>query len=154
MTASESKRMTKDVNRGLAWISLASSLVGVLDIIALLVILNVWVDDTNYGIAVHAIWLFPILDQATELGLSSALIQRDDHSEARISTVFWINVMAGGVLFVAILVLAPFLASDYPIVGWMLIAYGTKLLWQNVYLIPVAMMKRELRFKELSVIRI
>jgi O-antigen/teichoic acid export membrane protein len=68
--------------------------------------------------------------------------------------VFWINVMAGGVLFLAILIIAPLLATKYPIVGWMLIAYGTKLLWQNVYLIPVAMMKRELRFKELSVIRI
>jgi O-antigen/teichoic acid export membrane protein len=34
------------------------------------------------------------------------------------------------------------------------VAYGTKLLMQNVYFIPLALMKRELRFKELSVIRI
>jgi teichuronic acid exporter len=154
MSSSDSKRMTKDVNRGLAWISLASTLVGVLDIIAIIVILQFWVDDTQLGIATSAIWLFPLLDQATDLGLSAALIQRDDHTEVRVSTVFWINVMAGGVLFLAIVILAPIIVSEHMIVAWMLIAYSTKLLWQNIYLIPVAMMKRQLRFKELSVIRI
>ena len=54
------------------------------------------------------------------------------------------------------MLVAPLVATVYghAIIGWMLIVYGTKLLLQNVYFIPVAMMKRELRFKELSVIRI
>jgi O-antigen/teichoic acid export membrane protein len=41
-----------------------------------------------------------------------------------------------------------------PLVAWLLLAYGGKLLWQNVYFIPYSLMKRELRFKELSVLRI
>jgi O-antigen/teichoic acid export membrane protein len=51
---------------------------------------------------------------------------------------------------------APIAAAiyDHDIIGWMLVVYGTKLLWQNVYFIPMALMKRELRFKELSIIRI
>ena len=32
--------------------------------------------------------------------------------------------------------------------------HSTKLLWQNVYFIPSALMRRQLRFKELSIIRI
>jgi O-antigen/teichoic acid export membrane protein len=34
-----------------------------------------------------------------------------------------------------------------------MMAYGGKLLWQNVYYIPYALMKKQLRFAELSVIR-
>lgn len=155
MPASESQQMSTQVNRGLAWISLASTLVGVLDIVATLIVLNVWIDKEQYGIATSAIWIFPILDQATEMGLSAALVQRDDHSEARISTLFWINVVAG--LFVWLLIIAigaPVLGRNYAIVGSMLIVYGSKLVLQNLYLIPVAMMKRQLRFKELSLIRV
>ena len=74
--------MSTNVNRGLAWIGVASSLVGVLDLLAILVILNFWISAEEYGIATKCIWIFPILDQATDLGLSAAVIQRDDHSDA------------------------------------------------------------------------
>lgn len=153
---SEQKRMDTSVNRGLAWIGVASSLVGILDLLASLIILNTWVSKAEYGIATMCIWIFPILDQATDLGLSSAVIQKDDHSEAKISTVFWINLGTASILFTLLFIFAPIVGTQigHPIVGWMLVVYGTKLLFQNLYFIPVAMMKRELRFKELSVIRI
>ena len=154
---SEQKRMDTHVNRGLAWIGIASSLVGVLDLVAILVILNTWISAEEYGIATKCIWIFPILDQATDLGLSAAVIQRDDHSDSKISTVFWINLGTAALLFTVIVIVAPIVATEFyghAIIGSMLIVYGTKLLFQNLYFIPVAMMKRELRFKELSVIRI
>jgi O-antigen/teichoic acid export membrane protein len=154
---SESKRMDTHVNRGLAWIGVASSLVGILDLLAILIILNTWISAEEYGIATKCVWIFPILDQATDLGLSAAVIQRDDHSESKISTVFWINMGLALLLFLLIAVFAPILAAGFyghAVIGSMLLVYGTKLIFQNFYFIPVAMMKRELRFKELSIIRI
>jgi O-antigen/teichoic acid export membrane protein len=151
------KRMATSVSRGIAWIGVASSLVGILDLLAILVILNHWIGAKDYGIATLAVWIYPILDQATDLGLSAAVIQREDHDENKISTVFWINLITAGALFVVLLAFAPPVTTrlyGLPVIGWMLVAYGTKLLWQNLYFIPVALMKRELRFKELSIIRI
>jgi len=160
------KRMTGHVSRGLAWIGVASSLVGILDLVALLIITRFFISSGEYGITRLGVWIYPILDQATDLGLSAAVIQRDDHDEAKISTVFWINLISAAALFVILAAVAPIasaalfggdaaaLGYDRAIVGYMMVAYGTKLLWQNVYFIPVAMMKRELRFKELSLIRI
>ncbi|HSJ99797.1 MAG TPA: oligosaccharide flippase family protein [Kofleriaceae bacterium] len=151
------KRMATNVNRGLAWIGVASSLVAILDLAALLIILNTWVDETEYGIVSLAAWIYPILDQATDLGLSAAVVQRDDHDDAKLSTVFWINLITAGFLFAVLLAFAPPVmewAYGHAVIGWLLVAYGSKLLWQNVYFMPVALMKRELRFKELSIIRI
>ena len=145
-----------DVNRGLAWIGLASSLVGVLDFLAILILLAFWISPEQYGSATLAIALFPILDQVTDLGLSAAVIQRDRKDPEIVSSVFWINLITAATLFILLLALAPTVTGrvyDDDTIGWMLVAYGTKLLWQNVYFIPVALMKRELRFKELSVIR-
>jgi PST family polysaccharide transporter len=101
--------------------------------------------------------LFPVLDRATDLGLSAAVIQRDDHSDAKMSTVFWFNVALSLVIFLLLwLVIGPGLGAlhDQPVVGDLLTVYGLKLVWQNAYFMPWALMTKELRFKELSVIRI
>ena len=134
------KRMQANVNRGLAWTGVASSLVGLYDILALLIILNTWISPDEYGIATLAVWIYPILDQATDLGLSAAVIQRDDHDPDKISTVFWINLTLATLLFIALAAIAPIVGSAYghAVIGYMMIAYGTKLVWQNVYFIPAA----------------
>src|SRR5262245_9381582 len=110
--ASDSKHMQTHVSRGLAWVGVASTLVAVLDIVALLVILNTWIDRAELGIATKCVWVFPILDQATDLGLSAAVIQRDDHDETKLSTVFWINLIVALLMFGLILVVAPFFSMD------------------------------------------
>jgi len=154
---SDHKRMNAHVNRGLAWVGVASSLVGLLDIVAILVILNNWIDAEQYGIATKCIWIFPILDQVTDLGLSAAVIQRDDHSEDRISTVFWINVSIAVLVLGILAGVAPFVATRFyghAIVGWMLVAYGGKVVLHSSCFISTAMLRRELRYKDLSIIRI
>jgi polysaccharide transporter, PST family len=146
----------REIGRGLAWIGLANTLVGVLDLAAQVIILHLFLSAYEYGVAALAIALFPLLDQATDMGgLAAAVIQRDDHSPDKIATVFWLNVLLSGALFGVLVLTAPLYASwqGHPVVGPMLIVYGGKLLFQNVYFVPQAMMRRELRFKELSIIR-
>lgn len=149
--------ISKSAHRGIAWASLASSLVGVLDIIATILIVGLWLTKEQFGIAVLAISIFPVLDIVTDLGLAAAVIQRDDHSRSRISTVFWLNVAMSGLLFALLaLGIGPLIAhiQGKDVIAGLLTAYGAKLIWQNVYFLPYALMKKELRFKELSVIRI
>lgn len=150
------QEMKKHVSRGLAWIGAASSLVAMLDIVATLVILAFWVSQREYGIATLAITMFPMLDLFTDLGMTAAVVQRDDHSEEKISTVFWLNVTISTAVFIILAVVAPLLGAfhGYPIVGTMFIVYGGKLIFTNVYAIPSGMMRKQLRFKELSVIRV
>lgn len=147
----------KDVHRGMAWIGVASALVGIADIAANVILLAIWLTPYEYGVAALAITLFPILDRAAELGLSAAVIQRDDHTPEKIATVFWLNVIVSAFMCAALgLIVGPALARlhGHAVVGTMLTAYGARLLFNNVYLIPDALMRRELRFKELSLIRI
>lgn len=155
--SSEQGDIKNEVNRGLAWVGAASSAVGLLDALALFIILAVWIPVGEYGTAALAITLFPVLDRATDLGLSAAVIQRDDHTDDKISTVFWLNVIMSLLIFGALVtVIGPGLASfhNQAIVGSLLSVYGFKLLWQNVYFMPWALMTKDLRLKELSVIRI
>jgi O-antigen/teichoic acid export membrane protein len=90
------------------------------------------------------------------MGLMSAVIHRDDHDRDTISTVFWLNLAMALALLGLLAVAAPALGRlhGHPVVATMLLAYGGKLVFQNVYAIPTALLRRELRFKELSVIRV
>lgn len=144
------------VNRSLAWVGSATAAMSVLDVAGKGIVLAFWVDPEQYGVATLALAAIPILDLATELGLPGALIQQGEHTPARLSTVFWLNLalslaIVAGVFFV----LAPGLAARYeaPIVGWMLQAHCAKLLLQNLYMVPGALMIRELRFREFSLVR-
>jgi O-antigen/teichoic acid export membrane protein len=152
MDASE----TLKARRGLAWVGLTSAIVATLDFVALILMLRFWVGREEYGIATYVTSLFPVLDLATDLGLSSAVIHRDDHTPSKISTVFWLNLGMSLVLAGLLFLIGPLLVHvhGHPVLATMLIAYGGKLVFQNVYFIPVAMMRREHRFKELQIIRI
>ncbi|HRC55186.1 MAG: oligosaccharide flippase family protein [Myxococcales bacterium] len=144
------------VSKSLSWVGMASTVVSILDFVAIVLILRFWLTKSEYGIATMAAWMFAILDYASDLGLSAAVIQRDDHTREKLSTVFWANVLVSVLMIGLLAALHPVFAGFYghTIVANMILAYGAKLLWQNVYLIPQALMRKELRYGELSVIRL
>ena len=147
---------SKRVYRSVAWQGVSNTIVSALDILGVLLVLRFWISVEEYGIVSLAMTLCPVLDLAADLGLSSAVIQRDDSDEAKISTVFWMNIAMSLVLSGVLLVGAPALArfQGHPVIGSLLIAYSAKLIVQNLYQVPAAMMKRQLRFDELAKIRI
>ena len=151
----ESNILTR-INRSIAWMGLASTVVHLLDVVALVLLLRYWVSPEQLGVATLAISIFPLLDLATDLGLGAALVHRDDHTPERLSTVFWLNLAMALGLAGVLALLGPMLGRVHgqPIIGWMLMAYGGKLVWQSSYTISAMRMKKELRYRELSLVRI
>ncbi len=145
----------RQISRAVAWVGLAAGAVALLDVVALGLLLGFWVTTSDLGTATLAVTLFYFLDLATEAGLSSVLIQRESVDDETLSSVFWLNVLVSTGLFVAMIGIGPLVGriQGNPLVGTILIAYSTKLLYQNIYFIPAALLRRDLRFKELSIVR-
>lgn len=143
------------VKKAIAWVGMASGVVAVLDACTLAILLWGWVTPTEFGIASLAQTLFLFLDLLTDAGVTSVIVQRGKLDERALSTAFWLNTMITTAGFVLMLGIGPLIGyiQGHEIVGWMLIAYATKLLYQNIYFIPAALLRREMRFKELSVVR-
>jgi teichuronic acid exporter len=144
------------VNRGLAWVGAAQTLVALLDVAAFFIILGFWVSNEEYGITMLAYSLFPVLDIIGDLGCAAAVVGGKEHTHEQLSTLFWLNLVLVLGVFLCIAVFAPVLAwiHGFAVIGWMLTAWGGKLVFQTVYLVPWALMRRDLRFGELSTIRI
>lgn len=122
----------------------------------MMLVMALWVPVEHWGIAALAFPFYTLLDTAADLGVTSSLIQRDDHTPERISTVFWFNMIISSGLFVLLLGLGPLYGwvVGHSVVGWLLVAYGGKLIFQNVYAIPYALLRKELRFNEIAVARV
>lgn len=149
-------QLATQVNRGVAWAAAAQAIIAITDLVSQIVALAFWVGAEDFGVASAAVAFYVLLDTAADFGVTSALIQRDDHTPERVSTVFWFNLLISGGLFVLLLGLGPLYgyAQGLPVLGWLLVAYGGKLVFQNVYAIPFAMLRRELRFGEIAKARI
>src|ERR1044071_43844 len=145
-------RLSTQVNRGVAWAAPAQAVIAVTDLISQLIVLAFWVGAKDYGIASAAVAFYTLLDTAADFGVTSALIQRDDHTPERVSTVFWFNLVISAGLFVLLLGLGPLYGylQHKPVLGWLLVAYGGKLVFQNVYAIPFALLRKEMRFSEIA----
>lgn len=148
--------LSTKVNRGVAWAATAQAVIALADIVSQWLVLILWVSPDDFGLAGGAMAFYTALDYIADLGVSSALIQHDDHTPERVSTMFWFNLLITGGLFVALLVIGPVYGwiVGHAIVGWLLIGYGGKLLLQNIYAIPFAMLKKELRYSDIAKARI
>jgi teichuronic acid exporter len=149
-------RLSTQINRGVAWAAAAQAVIAITDLISQLIVLAFWVGSEDYGVASAAIAFYTLLDTAADFGVTSALIQRDDHTPERVSTVFWFNLLVSTGLFVLLLGLGPLYGyiQGVPVLGWLLIAYGGKLVFQNVYAIPFALLRKEMRFGDIAKARI
>jgi O-antigen/teichoic acid export membrane protein len=89
-------------------------------------------------------------------GLSMATIQRTSITRAQSSTLFWINLAAGGLLALLATVGAPVLVAFYaePRLFWVTVALGTVLVFNGAAEQHRAMLQRSMRFAMLAVIDI
>ncbi|MCX5744663.1 MAG: oligosaccharide flippase family protein [Proteobacteria bacterium] len=148
----DGKALATKVNRGVAWAAGAQAIIAVADLVSQMLVVALWIPLADYGIAFSAIAFYTMLDVAADLGVTSSLISRDDHTPERVSTVFWFNMIVSGGMFLLLLVLGPLYGylQHHAVIGWLLIAYGGKLVFQNVYAIPYAMLRKELRFADIA----
>jgi O-antigen/teichoic acid export membrane protein len=143
------------LHKGIAWSGIAQAIISISDLISIGLTLALFVNEKNYGIAGLAMWVFPVLDSITDFGIASAVIQKDEHSTSKLSTVFWLNSLIAALLCGLLFLLAPWYASrvEQPTVAALMMAYCAKLILQNGYTIPIALMRKELRFAEVAKIR-
>ncbi len=148
----EGPSLGTQVNRGVAWAAVAQAVIAVSDAVSQVVVIALLITTEDLGVAQAAMAYYVLLDYAADFGVTSAIIQKEDLTEERISTVFWFNVIVSGSLFGLLWIIGPVYGwiLGNATIGWLLVAYGGKLLFQNVYAIPFALLRKELKFGDIA----
>lgn len=142
------------VDRSAAWVGIASFVLGMFDLLSALICLRLWVSTAEFGDATLAIALFPLLDRLGGMGLGAFLVRDPDPDAA--SSTFWLGLVASLGVLALLLAARPLLGPlfPHPVVASLLCAYGGRLVVANLGMVSDAVMKRELRYHELSIVRI
>jgi PST family polysaccharide transporter len=87
-----------------------------------------------------------------EFGLGSAVVQNKDLSEDQISSIFWVNVIAGFGLYGAFFALAPWISDFYhgaPVVA-IARALGIVFVAGSLGIVPRAVLQRRMEFRPIA----
>jgi O-antigen/teichoic acid export membrane protein len=97
-----------------------------------------------------------ILSPFRDFGLSSASVQRGTITDEQTSTLFWINLLVGGILTTVALALALVIGSFYhePRLFWITSVVALGFLFNGVGVQHLALLQREMRFNALALIDI
>ena len=146
----------RSIGRGTAWVGIASGLSGVLDVITTVTCLWLWLTPAELGIATLAAALSPVLERFAGLGMSAAMVRQADGGRRALSTMSWIAIASALVVLGFVIVCGPWIAGllGFPIIASLLIGFGVKLVVQNTYAVPEALLRRDLRFDDLTRVRI
>jgi len=120
------------------------------------IILARLLSPTEYGLIGMAMVFISFTSVFTNLGLSSALIQRSDPHEVHFSSSFYLNLFAGFFLFVLFFVSAPLVARFFnePQITTLVRVLSTNILFTSVTIVQEARLTRELRFDTLAKARV
>lgn len=108
----------------------------------------------QFGLVAMTTVITGVFEIFTTAGLSSATIQRVSVTEEQISTLFWINVLVGLILFLLCLATAPGLVAFYhePRLFWITITMGAGFIFSASGVQHSAMLQRQLRYVTLAMI--
>ncbi len=144
------------VDRSTAWVGMASVVAGILDALSTILVLWLGVTTGELGAATIAVALFPIIDRLGGVGLISAAVRQPETDAASLSTICWLGVIAAtamtALLALGRVAIAPSLPD--PIVATLLVAYSARLIPRQFSAVSEALMKRDLRYRELAMVRI
>jgi O-antigen/teichoic acid export membrane protein len=92
-----------------------------------------------------------VIDRLGGFAFTGAVVRETEADHAGLSSIFWLSF---GCALAVTLVLAGVRSIYVTTVSSLLVAYGLRLLAQSVALVPDALMKRSLRYRELSIIKV
>jgi O-antigen/teichoic acid export membrane protein len=117
-----------------------------------LVVLARLLNPFDFGLLGMVTAFTGVLSLFRDFGLSAAAIQHVTVTEKQSSTLFWINILAGGILTIIAMLLAPAVAAFYhePRLYWVTIVVAIAFLLNGAGVQHSAILQRQMRFTALA----
>lgn len=110
----------------------------------------------DYGINAMAVAITGFANIFSNLGLSTATVQRSDITHEQVSTLFWINATIGVLLTLLVAVLSPAVVWFYnaPEMLWVILSLSIVFIINGLSVQHSALLTRQMRFYSIAKIRV
>lgn len=97
---------------GARWTAISTGTVTIVQFLQTL-ILSRLLSPEDFGLMAIVMMVLNFVQTYADMGISSAIIHRQDTTSNQLSSLFWLNIIAGVCVFVVTLVSAPFVVAVY-----------------------------------------
>lgn len=104
--------ITKQILSGAKWTSLSTLIITVVQIVQFALLGNI-MTIAEFGLVGMLTTVTVFTQIVLDMGFGAALIQKEDISERQLSTLYWLNIITGFLLFVGLFFLSPVIADFY-----------------------------------------
>ncbi|KMJ59018.1 Teichuronic acid biosynthesis protein TuaB [Bacillus sp. LL01] len=104
--------ITKQILSGAKWTALATIIITVIQIVQFAILGNLLTKE-QFGIVGMITTVVIFTQILLDMGFSAAIIQKEKVSNEQLSTLYWLNIIVGIVLFVALFFASPIIAGFY-----------------------------------------
>ena len=147
--------MKSQAVKGVKWTGLSTLTTSVFQYVQVAV-LTKFLTSSDFGIMAMALVVIGLAQSYTDLGISNAIIQRQNTTKDNLSSLYWLEIMTGTALFLLMFLLTPLTVRFFNEPSLTKVMLGTSI----VFLItPLGqqfqiLMQRELEFRRLAMIDI
>ena len=97
---------------GIKWTTFSSVIVAILQIVQLIILTRL-LEPTVFGLMAITSVVIGFAHAFLDMGISNAIIHKQEVSHNQLSTLYWLNVLSGIVLFIIVSLCAPVVALFY-----------------------------------------
>lgn len=97
---------------GIKWTTFSSVIVAILQIVQLVILARL-LEPTVFGLMAITAVVIGFAQAFLDMGISNAIIHKQEVSHNQLSTLYWLNVLSGIVLFIIVSLCAPVVALFY-----------------------------------------
>ena len=136
---------------GVKWTSVSSVTVAVLQIIQLSILAR-FLDPSDFGLMALVMVVIGFSQAFLDMGVSAAIIHKQEITKDQLSTLYWTNLLAGFILLCIISIIAPYVADFYEDVelSKLIRLVGLTFLIQPFGQQFMVLWQKEMRFSEIA----
>lgn len=97
---------------GVKWTTFSTVIVTTLQLVQLAVLAR-FLDPSDFGLMALVMIVIGFSQAFLDMGISNAIIHKQKISKDQLSTLYWVNILAGLLLFFIVSISAPYIASLY-----------------------------------------
>lgn len=147
--------LKKQAISGVKWTTISTVLNNALQLLQLAILAR-FLNPKDFGLMAIVMIVVGFVSAFADLGISNAIIHRQIITKNELSSLYWLNVITGFVMFIITSAISPFISKIYgePELTKLIILLSSTFIIQSFSQQFLMLLQKELRFKEIARIEI
>lgn len=147
--------LRQQATAGVKWSGVASAVIAVLQLTQTAILAHILLPE-DFGLMALVMMVMGLVQAYADMGVSNAIIHKQDTTPDQLSSLYWLNILAGIIIFVFVVALAPFAAGIFGeprlqvLMVWAALSFLITPLGQQFHIL----LQKNLRFRALAAIEI